>query len=217
MVLLLPRERLVVTAAPGTGSTSLLGYLAARHGCRAVPETDVVVDGCVVVDAKHAPLADVVAAGLLDRRDLVGVRVVTSTRNPYDFWAAEWHRTRTRWRDLLATPDSWVHRQTGMQARIDQAVALEFDDWLELALGDHHRAGRTMHLNAGHVAEADVVVRMEHLDDDLAPLLDRRRTAVPHVNATPGRLPYRELYGSAARDLVTAVHAPDLERFGYRF
>lgn len=219
MVLLLPRHGLALTAAPGTGSTSLLELFAGWAGARAVPVSDLVVDGRVVVDAKHSPLRTVVDAGLVAASEVTGVRVITSTRNPYDFWAAEWHRTRTRWRDLLTSPDSWVHRQPGMYDRIDAAVGLDFDDWLEVALGDHARSGRTMHLNAGHVAEADVVVRMEHLGDDLAPLLVAvgEQGRVPHVNATPGRPPYREVYGPTARELVTAVHAPDLERFGYRF
>lgn len=173
----------------------------------------------MVVDAKHAPVAVVVAAGLLDPATIEGWKVVTSTRNPFDFWAAEWHRTRTRWRALLAEPGSWVHRQPDMRRRIDAAVTMGFVDWVQDALGDQFDAGRRTHLNPGHVHEATHVLRMEHVDADLADACPELSTLgpVPHVNATRGRAHYRDLYDPASRELVAAVHQPDLDRFGYHY
>ena len=215
----------VVTAAPGTGSTSLLSFFTAVAPVEQRPVADVVVDGIVTVDAKHATVAGLRAAGLLAPEEIAGLRIVTTTRNPFDFWAAEWHRTRTRWLAELRDPASWVHRQPGMLARIVDAVEQDFDPWLQRALGEKADQGATMHLNHGHVVEADVVVRMEHMDADVAGLLagaERGDDAsdevvVPHVNITPGARPYWQLYGVVSRALVEQVHAPDLERFGYRF
>ena len=109
-----------------------------------------------------------------------------------------------------------------MLARIVDAVEQDFDPWLQDALGAKADRGATMHLNHGHVVEADVVIRMEHMDADLAGLLAARRRppagpGVPHINITPRARPYWQLYGVASRALVEQVHAPDLERFGYRF
>ena len=219
MVLLVPAAGLVFTAAPGTASTSLLTHVARAPSAVAAPEHDVVVDGVVTVDAKHSPVAVVAAAGLLDPAEVGTMAIITSTRNPFDFWAAEWHRTRTRWRALLEDSGSWVHRQVGMRARIDAAVSMDFGPWLERALGAHRAAGTAMHLNAGHISEATQVLRMEHLDEDFARACPTLAALGPieHLNATAGRPHYRQLYDADGRDLVEAVHRPDLERFGYGF
>ena len=64
---------------------------------------------------------------MISPTDLAGKRVVTTTRNPFDFWVAEWHRTRTRWLAELRRPESWVYRQEGMIGRIVDAVEHDFD------------------------------------------------------------------------------------------
>ncbi len=220
MPVLVPGHGVIVTAAPGTGSTTLLAVVGAWPGATPVPCADVVVDGVTRVDAKHATVAQLTEAGLL-APDTVPT-IVTSTRNPFDFWAAEWERTRTRWVAELRDPVSWVHRQPGMVGRIVDAVEMDFDVWVLHALGPDLEAGRTRHLNDGHVAEADAVVRMEDLADDLAAVLagagvDAPVGPVPHLNPTPGRRPYWQLYSPEARAAVETVFAPDLERFGYRF
>ncbi len=219
MALVVDELGLIVTAAPGTGSTSLLAHFQSYPTARAVPTEDRVLDGVVVVDAKHATVKQLAAAGMIGPADVAGKRVVTTTRNPFDFWVAEWHRTRTRWLAELRRPESWVYRQEGMLDRIVDAVEHDFDRWLELALGADGRAGRTMHVNAGHVAEADVVVRMEHMDDEVATLTGTSpaRCSVPHLNITVRDRPYWQWYSAASRALVEQVHAPDLGRFGYRF
>jgi hypothetical protein len=219
MALVVDELGLIVTAAPGSGSTSLLAHFQSYPTARTVPAEDRVCDGVVVVDAKHATVRQLEVAGMISPTDLAGKRVVTTTRNPFDFWVAEWHRTRTRWLAELRRRESWVYRQEGMIGRIVDAVEHDFDPWLELALGAAARGGRTMHLNAGHVAEADVVVRMERMDEEVAALTGTSPAdvAVPHVNVTVRERPYWQWYSAASRALVEQVHAPDLARFGYRF
>jgi hypothetical protein len=209
-----PERRLIVTAAPGTGSTSLAAGFAAVPGVRSIPADDVVdAAGRQVLDAKHATVAQVVEAGLL--RPDHGHLVITSTRNPFDFYVAEWSRSRTRWVEELRDPTSWVHRQPGALDRLVDALTNDFVAWLEIALEPDLGAGRTRHLNAGHVDEADVVLRMEHLAEDLAGA--RVDLVVPHLNASRRSEPYWTHYSVEARRWVETVHAPDLDRFGYRF
>lgn len=213
MALIVPDLGVIVTAAPGTGSTSLRAAFAAAGG-RPVLDQDVVVDGEAVVDAKHATAAELVAAGVLDADH--GMAIVTSTRNPFDYWSAEWERTRTRWVHELRDRSSWVYRVDGAVGRIVDAVTMAFAPWLAQALGPAAEAGRRTHLNPDHIAEADVVVRMEHLSADLA-AAGVDDVAVPHLNVTPRAQSYWQHYDAGARALVTEVHAPDLERFGYAF
>ena len=58
---------------------------------------------------------------------------------------------------------------------------------------------------------------MEHMNHDLGQLLGVE-VDVPRVNVTRDNdRPYWQLYSAAGRRIVERVHAPDLQRFGYRF
>ncbi|MGI8755972.1 MAG: hypothetical protein ACR2MB_08950 [Acidimicrobiales bacterium] len=214
MALWLPDDRLIVTAAPGTASTSLLEALSTEPGATVVPARDVIVDGVTVVDQKHATVNALTNAGLFELGP--GVRIVTTVRNPFDFWPSEWERTRHRWVGELRNPESWVYQQAGMVDRIVDAVELPFETWVVRALAEDLAQGAVRHLNAGHVAEADVVLRLEHLAGDVTALLGRP-LAIPHRNRTVARRPYWQYYDAAARRAVATVFAPTLDRFDYRF
>ena len=210
-----------MTAAPGTGSTSLLEACGRVDG---VVDLLAQVDcGAHGLDAKHATLAQIGRSGACGAvRALLGSppdHVVTTTRDPFDFYVAEWHRTRTRWADELDDPASWVHRVAGMRERIDRAVSHDFDPWLRHELADGPDDG-SRRLNPGHVGEATIVLRIEHVDDDLArlhPRLAERLGPIPHVNRTERDGSSRERYTPWGRAAVERAHAADLARFGYRF
>lgn len=209
MALLDRRAGLVVTAAPGTGSTALLEALLARPGVEQVPSA--AQARAAGVDAKHGTVRQLVAAGLLQHDP--ARRTVTTTRNPFDFYVAEHERTRTRWVLELRKPDSWVHTTPGALDQVVDAVTLDFDDWLVKAVGDPERPRR---VNAGHVDEADVVLRMESLEADLRALLGLH-LAVPPTNVTERDRAYWRAYSVRGRRLVERAHAADLALFGYRF
>ena len=200
---------LLVTAAPGTGSTALREALVSQRGASEVvgPEQA----RRVGVDAKHATVRQLVEAGVVDAGH--GMRIVTTTRNPFDFYVAEYTRTRTRWVHELRRPDSWVHQMPGAVDRIVDAVTLDFDAWLAQAIGDPVRPRR---INRGHVAEADVVLRMECLESDVRELLDVE-LVVPPTNVTDRERAYWRSYSAGSRRIVAMAHADDLERFGYAF
>ena len=211
MAVYLSEQNILVTAAPGTGSTSLESWALSVPGARA-PSLDLADAGY----PKHLTLADLTAAGWTPAHRDRPV-VLTSTRNPFDFWAAEWHRTRTRWLAELPDPHSWVHRVPGMVERIVHAVQTPFDEWVQECLAAALENGACRHLNPGHVEEADVVVRMEHLDTDLQASLGDLGHGVPHLNSTSRATCYWQLYGAGGRRAVAAVHEADLQRFGYAF
>ena len=111
-----------------------------------------------------------------------GMRIVTTTRNPFDFYVAEHTRTRTRWVHELRRPDSWVHDVPDAVDRIVDAVTLDFDAWLERVIGS---PVRQLRINRGHVAEADVVLRMEHLESDVRELRRPRAARAAHQRHGP--------------------------------
>ncbi len=210
MALLDRAAGIIVTAAPGTGSTALIVSLRAGRGAVQVPPVE---DGHAGVDAKHGTVGQLVAAGLLPA--VHGLRIVTTTRNPFDFYVAEWQRTRTRWVEELRDRRSWVHTQPGAIERIIDAVTLDFEPWLHRALDvDPGAAPAPRRINRSHVEEADVVLRMESLEADLRELLGLD-LVVPRTNVTERDRAYWRLYSSTARRLVEHAHATDLERFGY--
>jgi hypothetical protein len=209
MALVDHRSGLLVTAAPGTGSTALREALVSQRGASEVVGSDRARE--VGVDAKHATVRQLVEAGVVDAGH--GMRIVTTTRNPFDFYVAEHTRSRTRWVHELRHPDSWVHEVPGAVDRIVDAVTLDFDAWLVQAIGDPVRPQR---INRGHVTEADVVLRMEHLESDVRELLDLE-LAVPPTNVTDRERAYWRSYSVGSRRHVETAHAEDLEQFDYSF
>lgn len=208
MVLLDAGAGILLTAAPGTGSTALReAFLDRRAATEAVPPAAVRAAG---IDVKHGTVRQLVDAGLLEPDH--GLRVVTTTRNPFDFYVAEYERTRTRWVHELRQPDSWVHATPGAVDRIVDALTLDFGPWLDRAIG----GPGARRLNAGHVGEADVVLRMELLEADVQELLGLR-LPVPATNVTDRGRAWWQAYDVGSRRLVETAHAEDLERFGYRF
>lgn len=199
---------LIVTAAPGTASTALREALLARPGVIEVPPSGTV--RAAGLDVKHATVRELVAAGFVAADH--GLRVVTTTRNPFDFYVAEYERTRRRWVHELRDPGSWVHQTPGAVDRIVDAVTSDFDTWLAKVLAEPG----PRRINRGHVDEADVVLRMEHLEADLRDLagLD---LAVPPTNVTDRERAYWQAYDVTSRRLVETAHAADLELFGYAF
>lgn len=208
MALIDDAAALVLTAAPGTGSTALLTAWSEQRHPRTVPAAGESDRG---VDVKHGTVAQLVGAGLLPGDH--GLRVVTTTRNPFDFYVAEHTRTRTRWVHELRDPDSWVHRVPGAVDRIVDAVTLDFPRWLAQAIGDPSEARR---VNRGHVDEADVVLRMEHLEVDVRDRLGLDLRVAP-TNVTDRDRAYWRSYDAASRRLVEQAHAADLALFGYVF
>lgn len=200
---------ILVTAAPGTGSTALRDALLSQREVTQVPPPGGVRAGGV--DVKHGTARQLVAAGLL--RPDHGMRVVTTTRNPFDFYVAEYERSRTRWVHELRDPASWVHTTPGAVDSVVDALTLEFDAWLTRAIVDR---GRPHRVNPGHVEEADVVLRMEYLETDLRDLLGLK-LSVPRTNVTERERAWWRSYGVGGRRLVETAHAEDLERFGYAF
>ena len=216
MPLIHERRGLVVTGAPGTGSTSLLAAFAALPGVRAVPASDILdPDGRQVLDAKHATVADLIAADLLPNDH--HLRILTTTRNPFTYWPAEWNRSRTRWAAELNDPDSWVRRQPGALERIVNTVEQDFGPWLRSALEPELTTGGARRVNPGHVDEADLILRIEHIDDDLAAVGMECLVEVPHLNRSAPRQRARDYYDDELRSAIETLYQADLERFHYSF
>lgn len=202
----------VVTAAPGTGSTSLEMACRTAEGSTDLARSLALDPG--EVDPKHVTWQQ-----LRTTRDLSEVEhVVTTTRDPFDFHYADWYRTRTRWASETNDPSSWVHRVAGAIESIERACRLSFPQWIDDELATAVEVGQQRRVNRAHVDEASLILRMEQMRHDLAiglPGLARRLGRIPFVNRTDRARDLREVYDRRSADLVAAAYRDDIDRFGY--
>lgn len=185
---------LVLTGPPGTGSTAV-GHLLDG------------VDGFGQVGGKHDTARQALGPDH-------GATVWTVTRDPWDWWAAEWWRGRTRWSSELDDPTSWV-QAPHVRASVRDAVRLGFDPWLRRRLVDP----RPRALHTEHEAEADVVLRMEDLGAGVERLLavcGHQPRPVEVHNATADRPPDEELHTAWTVRRITQVHGAHAAKHRYR-
>ncbi|MGH2663996.1 MAG: sulfotransferase family 2 domain-containing protein [Actinomycetota bacterium] len=228
------KHRYLFLMAPGTGSTAVgQGALISQLDGEFFPPEDVLDEnGYLIVSHKHAPLGQLLSYGLLTREQAATMFTFSSVRNPFDALVSQYLRLRTKWKEQLKDPSSFVHRQKLMYGRIRLATELSFPDWVEEKLlmrglkqrirHGFRRYRSPRHMFARYVKGSDYIMRFECLQDDFNEALRRigiaKSIEIPRLNVSEGRdSDYRTYYTSRARAIVEDVYAPDLLRFGYRF
>jgi hypothetical protein len=227
------RRRYLFLMAPRTGCTAIGEAVLIPHlDGEYFPSSDVLDDtGHLVVGHKHASMGELISHGLLAREEAAGLFKFTTVRNPFDSLATLYVTMRTRYKDLIDDPNTFVHRRPGMRKRIQIADEYSFDEWLEHKFhlrgtkGGMRRVLRThprpRHMYGAYIEGADFVMRFEHLQEDFAEALRRLGVPspieIPRHNVTEEKDHYRAYYTPRARRIVERAFAPDLERFGYAF
>jgi hypothetical protein len=155
---------------------------------------------------KHSTLADI--AGLVDDEAIARAFVFTLVRNPWERMASYYH---------------WLRGQGFTHPAVALARSLPFGAFLahpqtaaalaawpaEAYVRDRHGALR-----------CDLFARLEHLEQDLAPLeahLGFRLTPLAPANVTLRPRALAALYRPEDVDRVARLAAPDITRFGYAF
>lgn len=161
---------------------------------------------------------------ILESIDFTSIKRITSVRNPFEYFFADWYRNRTKWLLELENPDSWVFKQPQKVKQIVKACRLEFSEWVVDQLGHIAEKGRVEHLNRQFTEHADLFIRMEHMEEDLKQVSEILNLGIElkslSLNRTTGRGSrgeYWRYYNSAARELVGTIYRPTLEKFNYRF
>jgi len=154
---------------------------------------------------KHATVAD--AEGLYTREELDGLFVFTLVRNPWDRLVSYYH---------------WLRAQRFSHPAVALAQAVAFGPFLRHPLTVRSvRAtpyGHYMRDGAGR-ERADLFIRLEALEEDMAPLRAHLGfdPAMGRANESARPRDWRGLYGDAEAALVAEICAEDIARFGYRF
>lgn len=155
---------------------------------------------------KHSMLSDLY--GLATQDEMEQFFVFTLVRNPWDRMVSYYH---------------WLRAQSFDHPAVGLAKALEFPAFLRapliLAGMRDFPYGRYVQ-DADGVERADLFVRLEHLEDDLAPLeahLGFALGRIPETNRSTRDRDWRVYYGDDEAEIVAQACAEDIARFSYRF
>ena len=155
---------------------------------------------------KHSTLADI--DGLLSPAELADFFIFTLVRNPWDRMVSYYH---------------WLQGQRFDHPAVALAQTVHFSAFLN---HPHTQESFRRWPAAAYVRGADgkdharLYARLEHLDEDLAPLeahLGFALTPLPRANQSARPRDWRGLYSDRDAELVAALCAEDIARFGYRF
>lgn len=211
-----PGRRYVFVHIPKTGGTALTLALEAR-----ARKDDILIGDTPKAVArrgrlkgvkvagrlwKHSTLADI--AGLLPDAQLAGMFTVTLVRNPWDRLVSYYH---------------WLRAQGFAHPAVGLAKSHDFSGFLN---HPQTRASLAAWPYAAYVRDGagaercDLFLRLETLDDDLAPFeahLGFRLAPVARANDSARARDWRPYYAEADAALVADLCAEDIARFGYRF
>ncbi len=155
---------------------------------------------------KHSRLADL--DGLVSEAEMADMFVFTLVRNPWDRMVSYYH---------------WLRAQAFEHPSVALAKERDFSGFLN---APGQRAGLAAERYGAYMATAsgaercDAYVRLERLEEDLAPVeahLGFRLAPVPHLNRSERPAEYRAAYSEADAALVGRLYAEEIARFGYAF
>lgn len=154
---------------------------------------------------KHSTLADI--EGVVGVDDIAAAFTVTLVRNPWDRLVSYYH---------------WLRVQAFDHAGVRAAQSLSFSEFLH---SDHVQSAipaspYTHYMTrADGVEDCDLYIRIEHFDEDAAPLWAHLgfQLELPHTNRSDRQSAYRPYYSDADATFVARLCHRDIARFGYRF
>ncbi|WP_416883061.1 sulfotransferase family 2 domain-containing protein [Marivita sp.] len=210
-----PARKFIFVHIPKTGGTSLALALEARahRDDILIGDTPKAIRRKARVKTlaakgrlwKHSTLADL--DGALSPSDLDGMFIFTLVRNPWDRMVSYYH---------------WLRDQSFDHPAVTLAKATSFEAFLlhpdtEASLRAHPAARYVT--DAAGVERCSAYVRLEHLEEDLAPVEAHVgfRLDVPHANASDRPRDYRGAYSDQTAAAVAEMCADDIARFAYRF
>lgn len=154
---------------------------------------------------KHSRLADI--EGLVSPESFKDYFIFTIVRNPWDRSVSYYH---------------WLQRQTWEHPAVALAKSVDFSTFLN---HEQTQAGFSVPFHSSMLdsqgnEHASLFARLEHLDEDLAPLwahLGFDLSPIKRVNASKRERDYRVYYNDADAALVGKLCAEDIKRHSYSF
>lgn len=154
---------------------------------------------------KHATLADI--DGILTPDRIAAMFTFTLVRNPWDRLVSYYHWLRVQRFDHPAVALAQQHDFAAFLAHPQTRASIAANPYASYMR------------SADGVERASAYLRLEHLDDDMAPLCAQLgfRPELPHANRSRRHADYRAHYTEATAAIVAQICAEDIARFGYAF
>ncbi len=154
---------------------------------------------------KHSTLADI--HGVISADEGADMFVFTLVRNPWDRLVSYYH---------------WLRAQRFDHAAVALARSVSFDAFVcdpTTIASLRASPARSYVSDASGQERCNLYIRLEHLDEDIAPLETHLGFSleVGHANASDRHRDWRPYYSEESRRAVTEACAEDIARFGYRF
>ncbi len=154
---------------------------------------------------KHSTLADI--DGVLGADEIAGMFCFTMVRNPWDRLVSYYH---------------WLQAQSFDHPAVGLAQSHDFAGFLrhpQTQGSIRQWPARRYLTDAAGTERASLILRLEHLQQDIGPLADHLGFVpeIPHINASRRDRDYTAYYDDELRDVVAHICAEDIARFGYRF
>lgn len=189
MAILIPEIGTIFLLSPGTGSTSLSAWFIEHMGATWIFSTQ--------KHKKHATPEEITRLGI----DLSRYIVLTTTRNPFDFYISQYHKKRT-----------WKGTSREFQLAKENPFSVFLQRFLE------ETPDGPLHPN--YLNAADVVLRKECLEDDLNRFLRHlqvnKQAHLPQLNVSENLShTLHDWYEPADLKQVAQKHESHLSRFGY--
>jgi hypothetical protein len=154
---------------------------------------------------KHSTLADI--DGVVTPERIAEMFTFTIVRNPWDRAVSYYHWLRMQ---------RFNHPAVALAKKREFAEFLRDPQTLRSLRGSPARSYMT---DATGTERASAYLRLEHLDEDIAPLVDHLgfTPEIPHENRSERAQDYRRFYDDRLAAQLGAACAEDITRFGYRF
>ncbi len=211
-----PMRKFIFVHIPKTGGTSMALALEARAGAGDILIGDtpkakarkhqLKALSCAGRLWKHSRIADI--AGLPPAEPLADFFVFTIVRDPWGRVLSLYH---------------WLRDQSFSHFSVERAKALSFRDFVldaEIAAMLSQDPVRAYTTDASGQDRASAVLRLEHIEADLAPVekqLGFKIGPVPHMNRSDRPENRDAAYDAESAGRVAQYFAEDISRFGYRF
>ena len=206
MALISEQHKAIYLANPGTGSTAVQTFLVNQLGWELMSD-------------KHAGFNQVEERLQLNMNDYF---IVTTVRNPFQFFASEYSRFRGNWAEQMRNdPNHWIHSDDSVKRRIEIALSGNFAQFVDYYLKNTHAPRGRWRVQ--YWGKAQFVMKTENLRMDFNNFMRALRIPVPDtfpiINQTPAkfRIEKNELF---TEELITRVHKayqPFIELFDYNF
>lgn len=211
-------------AAWGTGSTSTIKTLIDHYDGQYIPEDNIYdTNHQFLVRQKHTTVKELLDHKILTQEQLEELFIFTAVRNPYDFYVSQYIK-RKKWLDeAREDPTHWM-RSRGNYDDYIRWDKMTFEDFI--LENKENKIQKPQHLHRDYLQKVDFIMNFDNLNAEfedalrkigINPVHKLTRINICRERDREKNREWREYYTDEMKEVVARWHAPDFERFGFKF